>query len=135
MAVLAQATGAELEAIVAQATLPKYALLKPAETGSVMIEGRAGGTGSRFNLGEATMTRCVVRIDGGTMGHAYALCRDKRKAVIAAVLDAMLQTEADGGALHAAVGQLSDRQQAARTLASRKAAATKVEFFTMVRGE
>jgi alpha-D-ribose 1-methylphosphonate 5-triphosphate synthase subunit PhnG len=135
MAVLARATRAELEAIAAQDTLPRHDLLKPAETGSVMIEGRAGGTGGRFNLGEATMTRCIVRIEGGTMGHAYALGRDKRKAMIAAVLDAMLQNEPKDGALHEAVAQLRDQQQAARTSASRKAAATKVEFFTMVRGE
>lgn len=135
MAVLARATRAELEAITTQTTLPAHEFLKPAETGSVMIEGRAGGTGGRFNLGEATMTRCVVRVEGGTMGHAYALGRDKRKAVIAAVLDAMLQDEPEGGALHKAVRQLDDQQQAARTRASRKAATTKVEFFTMVRGE
>jgi alpha-D-ribose 1-methylphosphonate 5-triphosphate synthase subunit PhnG len=81
------------------------------------------------------MTRCVVRIEGGTMGHAYALGRDKRKALISAVLDAMLQGEPAGGTLHMAIARLRDQQHAARTLASRKAAATKVEFFTMVRGE
>ena len=135
MAILSRATFAELEAIAASCPLPAHQILKPAETGSVMIEGRAGGTGCRFNLGEATMTRCVVRIECGTMGHAYALGRDKRKAVISAILDALLQDEPEGGVLHEAVAQLHARQQAAQTQASRKAAATKVEFFTMVRGE
>ena len=69
------------------------------------------------------------------MGHAYALGRDKRKAVLAAILDAMLQTESEDGVLHRGLAQLQGAQQAARSLASRKAAATKVEFFTMVRGE
>jgi alpha-D-ribose 1-methylphosphonate 5-triphosphate synthase subunit PhnG len=135
MAVLARATGSELNAILASQTLPHYDVLKAPETGSVMVEGRAGGTGARFNLGEATVTRCVVRIEGGAMGHAYALGRDKRKAEIAALLDAMLQREPAGGALHDAIARLSLKQTALRAAASRKAAATKVEFFTLVRGE
>ncbi len=137
MAVLARATHSEVEAL-AGGDMPAHELLKAPETGTVMVEGRAGGAGRRFNLGEATMTRCVVRLqDGdqaGAMGFSYALGRDGAKARIAAILDARLQGEPAGGPLRQGVAALAIRQATARDLASRKAAATKVDFFTLVRG-
>lgn len=133
MAVLARASRAEIAKLVGP-NLPVHDLLKAPETGTVMVEGRAGGAGRRFNLGEATMTRCVVRLDGGAMGFSYALGRDARKARLAAILDAQLQAEPAGAALHGAIDALAHRQSTARDLASRKAATTKVDFFTLVRG-
>ncbi|KQU49976.1 hypothetical protein ASG72_18370 [Bosea sp. Leaf344] len=133
MAVLARASRSEIEAVLG-ADLPAHDLLKAPETGTVMVEGRAGGAGRRFNLGEATVTRCVVRLADGAMGFAYALGRDGRKARLAAILDARLQQEAETGPLRQHVSALAARQAAARDLASRKAAATKVDFFTLVRG-
>lgn len=109
-------------------------MLKAPETGTVMVEGRAGGAGRRFNLGEATVTRCVVRLESGAMGFSYALGRDGRKARLAAITDALLQSEIETGPLRRGVFALAQQQQAARELASRKAAATKVDFFTLVRG-
>lgn len=135
MAVLARATQGEIDALLQPAgALPAHELLKAPETGTVMVEGRAGGAGRRFNLGEATVTRCVVRLDSGAMGFSYALGRDGRKARLAAVADALLQGETDAGPLRRGVDALARKQQAARELASRKAAATKVDFFTLVRG-
>ena len=135
MAVLARATQGEIDALLQQAgPLPTHELLKAPETGTVMVEGRAGGAGRRFNLGEATVTRCVVRLSNGRMGFSYALGRDGRKARLAALLDARLQDEAEGSGLHQGVATLAAQQSAARDLASRKAAATKVDFFTLVRG-
>lgn len=135
MAVLARATQGEIDALLQQTgPLPTHELLKAPETGTVMVEGRAGGAGRRFNLGEATVTRCVVRLDSGAMGFSYALGRDGRKARLAAVTDALLQDEAETGPLRRGVFALAQKQQAARELASRKAAATKVDFFTLVRG-
>jgi len=133
MATLARASRDEIETLLG--ALPEHELLKAPETGTVMLEGRAGGAGQRFNLGEATVTRCVVRLSDGRMGFSYALGRDGRKARLAALLDARLQDEAEGSALHRGVAELGQSQAAARDLASRKAAATKVDFFTMVRGE
>lgn len=133
MAILARASRAEIAELLGP-DVPRHDMLKAPETGTVMIEGRAGGAGRRFNLGEATMTRCVVRLDDGAMGFSYALGRDARKARLAAILDARLQAQAPDGALHRAIDALADRQSAARDLASRKAAATKVDFFTLVRG-
>ncbi|MCP4560948.1 MAG: phosphonate C-P lyase system protein PhnG [Bosea sp.] len=135
MAVLARATQGEIDALLQQVgPLPTHELLKASETGTVMVEGRAGGAGRRFNLGEATVTRCVVRLESGAMGFSYALGRDGRKARLAAVTDALLQGEIETGPLRRGVFALAQKQQAARELASRKAAATKVDFFTLVRG-
>jgi alpha-D-ribose 1-methylphosphonate 5-triphosphate synthase subunit PhnG len=133
MAVLARATRSEVEGL-AGPEWPAHEILKAPETGTVMVEGRAGGAGRRFNLGEATVTRCIVRLEGGAMGFAYALGRDGRKARLAAILDARLQREPRDEALHEGIAALARQQAAARELASRKAAATKVDFFTMVRG-
>lgn len=132
MGVLARASRAELEtAWQALAGQPTYQVLRRPEVGLVMVQGRAGGTGNPFNLGEMTVTRATVRLADGTVGHSYAAGRDTRKAELAAVFDALLQ---HGG--HAdLVADLAGRQAEARNLASRKAAATKVEFFTMVRGD
>ncbi len=135
MAILARAQTDAIEAIMARhGGLPSHAVLKPAEVGTIMVEGRAGGTGVRFNAGEATMTRCVVRLESGTLGFSYALGSDRRKALLAAVLDARLQEDGINGRLIEEISVLADKQAAARDLASRKAAATKVEFFTLVRG-
>lgn len=136
IAILARAAAAEVEAVLADApAIPPFTVLKAPETGTIMVEGRAGGSGRRFNLGEATMTRCAIRLEDGTLGFSYALGRDTAKARKAAVLDALLQKEQPEGPMHRAMRRLADRQKQARDVASRKAAATKVEFFTMVRGE
>lgn len=137
MAVLARASLVELEAVVARlGGVPPHTVLKPAETGTVMVEGRAGGTGRRFNLGEATMTRCVVRLDDGLMGFAYALGTDRRKALLSALLDALMQHPARGRAIaDDEIAPLAALQKARKHLALRKAAATKVDFFTLVRGQ
>ena len=81
------------------------------------------------------MTRCVIRLESGSLGFAYALGTDRRKALLAAVLDALLQHPVTGPELaRAEIAPLAGRQRAARELALRKAAATKVDFFTLVRG-
>jgi alpha-D-ribose 1-methylphosphonate 5-triphosphate synthase subunit PhnG len=140
MAVLARATRAELEGVIG-AALPAngarlgFARLKGPETGTIMIEGRAGGGGRRFNLGEATVTRAVVRLSCGTLGFSYALGTDHRKAELAALLDGVLQKsdETAAGVL-AHVDALARSQDQRREDRSRKAAATKVDFFTVTRG-
>lgn len=135
LAVLARASREELEAAVAQAApLPHEAVRAP-EAGMVMLRGRVGGTGDAFNLGEAAVTRCAVRM-GQALGVGYTLGRDKRKAELVAVLDALLQDPARQVALmRAAVEPLAQAQASAREMKGRSAATSKVEFFTMVRGE
>ncbi|MFZ4788519.1 MAG: phosphonate C-P lyase system protein PhnG [Beijerinckiaceae bacterium] len=136
MAVLARAEAKVLNAFFdAHGGLPVIQIMKPAETGTVMLEGRAGGSGRRFNAGEATMTRCVVRL-GEQLGFSYALGRDKHKAVLAAVLDAALQDPSRHALImRELITPLLQQHDESKREASRKAAATKVEFFTLVRGD
>jgi alpha-D-ribose 1-methylphosphonate 5-triphosphate synthase subunit PhnG len=136
MGVLARATRSELEAVwKSLPERPDYELLRRPEIGLVMVRGRAGGTGNPFNFGEMTVTRCAVRLGDGTTGHCYAAGRDGRKAELAALFDALLQGADRNRLEREVIAPLADRQAADRAIASRKAAATKVEFFTMVRGD
>ena len=130
MAVLARADTAALDQASA-GLLPDYALIRGPEPGSVMLRGRAGGSGAPFNMGEATVVRCTVRSASGHLGHAYCLGRDLRHAELAAAIDAGLQDPALHPALHELVRSLADAQTAARAQQARRAAATQVQFFTM----
>ncbi|MBE9604931.1 phosphonate C-P lyase system protein PhnG [Acetobacteraceae bacterium H6797] len=133
MAVLARASAAAIEARLADApALPAHARLRGPETGLAMLRGRAGGDGSPFNLGEMTVTRCAVRLEGGLVGHAYIAGRDQKQAELAALLDAALQDEARRPALmRAVIEPLAAEQAEAAETARRKAAATRVNFLTM----
>lgn len=136
MGVLARASRTRMATLMADfGGLPEPEIVRPAETGTVMAEGRAGGTGARFNVGEVTATRCVVRAEGH-LGFSYALGRDRAKAELAATLDALLQNpERQEALLEKIIVPLAQEEAEARTLASRKAAATKVDFFTLIRGD
>ena len=137
MGVLAKAKPAEIEA--AWAALPEkpgYRHLRRPEVGMAMVRGRMGGGGAPFNLGEMTVTRCAVQVEGGATGMSWVAGRDRRHAELAAVLDALLQDEGRrAGLIELAVVPLESAQAERRRAASAKAASSKVEFFTMVRGE
>jgi alpha-D-ribose 1-methylphosphonate 5-triphosphate synthase subunit PhnG len=136
LAVLARAATEQLEARWAETRQPALTLLRQPETGLVMARGRAGGSGQRFNLGEITVTRCAVRSADGHIGHGYVAGRDKRKAELVASFDALLQAESTCKALlERVVEPLAAIQAEARAATARKAAATRVEFFTLVRGD
>lgn len=137
MRVLAQAEPAELDrALRTLDALPAHQWLRKPETGMAMVRARSGGTGSQFNLGELTVTRCALLLADGTMGVAYVRGRSQRHAEQAALADALLQT-----------GQWHDRVQQAlieplaraaderRDRKARTAAQSKVDFFTLARGE
>jgi alpha-D-ribose 1-methylphosphonate 5-triphosphate synthase subunit PhnG len=131
MAVLARAPATELERL-SDGLLPPYTRLRGPEVGLVMLQGRAGGAGQPFNAGEATVARCAVRTEHGTVGHAYCLGRDLHQAELAAALDAALQDPARHDRIHHAVIEpLAEAQHAARAETARRAAATQVQFFTM----
>lgn len=137
MGILARASLKQLRAALslAQVELPKVEIVKAAEIGTLMLEARAGGGGRRFNAGETSVTRCVVR-HGETLGFSYALGRDKEKAHLAAALDCLLQdAERHHDLMQQIIKPLADLQRRRRETESRRAAATKVEFFTMVRGD
>lgn len=114
--------------------LPDHHLLRAPEIGSVMVQGRIGGTGAPFNLGEMTVTRCSLRLTDGTVGHAYVQGRDRTHALRAAAVDALMQTGA-APALRPRLDTLAAEEAGRRTTRAAKAAATRVDFFTMVRGE
>jgi alpha-D-ribose 1-methylphosphonate 5-triphosphate synthase subunit PhnG len=127
---LALASLPDLEALIERLPAkPGYVHVRRPETGLALVRARAGGVGQRFNLGEATMTRCTVRLDNGRIGHGHVLGRSARHAELIAVLDAVLQDVGSTDLLAPlAVGQDGRRRKAAE-----KSAATKVEFFTVAR--
>ena len=116
--------------------VPRYRFLKEPETGLVMVQARAGGSGSRFNFGEMTMTKCIVELEDGTAGHAYVAGSDPAHAEMAAVLDALLQVPDNQDRILADIVGPLQRDLANRKIeAQSKTAATRVDFFTLVRGE
>jgi alpha-D-ribose 1-methylphosphonate 5-triphosphate synthase subunit PhnG len=137
MALLARAPLALLES--ALAPQPERALqwLRRPETGLYMVQGRAGGTGERFNLGEMTVTRCALRAsahDGAPVGVAYVRGRNHRQAELAALADALLQDPAQHDEL--AQGLLAPVRQhlaAEQALRQARVRATTVDFFTVAR--
>jgi alpha-D-ribose 1-methylphosphonate 5-triphosphate synthase subunit PhnG len=136
MGILARASATDLARLWGRLGLaPGYAWLRPPETGTVMVQGRAGGTGAPFNLGEMTVTRASLRLETGEVGHAWVQGRDRDKARVAALADALMQTGAAEQVRVGVIAPLAEAEAAARATRARKAAATKVEFFTMVRGE
>lgn len=114
---------------------PSFEWLRSPEVGGVMVRGRTGGTGAPFNLGEMTVTRCSVVLRDGTIGHGYVQGRSKPKAEAAALIDAMMQTSSAEDLQAQLLDPLHRQMQAVKTARAAKAAATKVEFFTLVRGE
>ena len=137
MAVLAKAPGPVLHQMwSAFDRKPAFRSLREPETGLVMVRARAGGEGAQFNMGEATVTRCSVVSGSGLTGHAYVLGRDTAHARAAAEIDASLQ---DGDLYpdltRDIVQPLRKLQDEARQVHRGKVAATRVDFFTLVRGE
>ncbi|WP_323042341.1 phosphonate C-P lyase system protein PhnG [Gemmobacter sp.] len=133
MAALAKAPPARLADLMPD--LPRHQLLRAPEVGAVMLQGRTGGTGAPFNLGEMTVARCSVQLPCGTVGHACVQGRDLDHARRAALADALMQTDAAPGVAAAVLVPLQAEAAAARSARAAKAAGTRVEFFTMVRGE
>lgn len=113
-----------------------YMELRQVETGLVMLRGRIGGDGTPFNVGEATVTRAAVQIASGEIGFSYVLGRDAEKARLAALCDALWQTQDHRAAIEQHVLEpLRAAQQQRRTLNRGQTAATRVDFFTLARGE
>ncbi|MEM9425153.1 MAG: phosphonate C-P lyase system protein PhnG [Pseudomonadota bacterium] len=114
---------------------PAFSWLRKPEIGSTMVRGRAGATGSAFNLGEMTVTRCALTLTSGEVGHAYIQGRRKADAEAAALVDALMQTDSSERLRTAVLGPLETELAGRKAKRAAKAAATKVDFFTMVRGE
>lgn len=137
MSLLAKAPPARLKELwdVSSFSAQKEELLRASEVGAMMVQGRMGGTGAAFNLGEMTVTRCTLKLPCGTTGHSMVQGRDKQHARIAAVTDALMQTNQAMDVQDEILGHLAAEAGSKAAMRATKAAGTKVEFFTMVRGE
>ena len=188
IAILAKASLSQLETCVnTLGTLPTYAFLRSPEIGLTMVRGRAEGTGQPFNLGEMTITRCVVQLVPATAtstgtstdvstgastgtaaeaaaspgstpaaaataapetestqltepdaltGFGYVAGRSPRQAELAAVCDALLQ-QADwcDRVVQQVIEPLQATAQAAQQATAAEVEATRVNFFTLLRGD
>jgi alpha-D-ribose 1-methylphosphonate 5-triphosphate synthase subunit PhnG len=117
---------------------PAHHWLRPAETGLVMLRGRAGGAGQPFNLGEMTVTRAAVMLDAPRpgIGFGYVAGRAQRHAELVALFDALLQDEAlRAGPLASLLMELERATAQRRQRRAADVAATRVDFTTMVRGD
>jgi alpha-D-ribose 1-methylphosphonate 5-triphosphate synthase subunit PhnG len=136
MAVLASSAAADIAARLATLSLPDHEDLREAENGLVMLRGRIGGDGAPFNLGEATVSRAAVRLASGEVGFGYALGRDREKARLIALCDALVQSAVYADEVETKViAPLRAMAAARRDRKAAETAATRVDFYTMVRGE
>lgn len=122
--------------IAALGPLPAWHRLRRSEIGLVMVRGRIGGEGAPFNLGEATATRCAIALETGETGFGYLLGRDALKGEAIALLDALSQRPEWCARIESEiVAPIAEATRRADAALAAKAAATRVDFFTMVRGE
>jgi alpha-D-ribose 1-methylphosphonate 5-triphosphate synthase subunit PhnG len=138
--VLALSEPAELERRWQALALPcRYHLVRGPETGLALLRGRIGGTGNAFNLGETTLTRASVMLEGDAnshLGHGWVQGRDKRHAELIALVDACAHQPQWAALIEAELlAPLHSALEQRRLLASRRTAATRVDFFTLVRGD
>jgi alpha-D-ribose 1-methylphosphonate 5-triphosphate synthase subunit PhnG len=136
MAVLAHSDTAVIAGHLAALALPAHQNLREPENGLVMVRGRIGGDGAAFNLGEATISRAAVRLATGEVGFGYTLGRDTQKAQMIALCDALVQSNEFVDAVETSVlAPLRAALIAERNRRAEETAATRVDFYTMVRGE
>jgi alpha-D-ribose 1-methylphosphonate 5-triphosphate synthase subunit PhnG len=136
LAILVEATVEELTLGLAKlGNLPAARDLRAPEIGLIMVRGRIGGDGAPFNLGEATVARAALVLDTGEIGHGHVLGRDKVKARLVALCDALGQSDEHAEALQThVIAPVRARLEAERKLSQARVAATKVDFFTVARG-
>jgi alpha-D-ribose 1-methylphosphonate 5-triphosphate synthase subunit PhnG len=136
MAVLAHSDAADIAGHLDAIALPPHENLREPENGLVMVRGRVGGDGAPFNLGEATVSRAAVRLATGEVGFGYTLGRDRQKAQMIALCDALVQSDEFAGAVETKVlAPLRAALISGRASKAAETAATRVDFYTLVRGE
>ena len=110
-------------------------VLKGPEVGLLMTNGRIHSTGRPFHLGEVSLTKCVLRDDQGLLGYGHIIGRNKQQAKAIALFDLALQRN---DSAHAALIRLDAwKEEIAEidAMESEVVEETRVDFFTMVRGE
>ena len=113
-----------------------FRVVKPPEVGMLQVQGRTGGKGQAFNIGDITITRCTVCGPDNFYGHAVLSGRRKDYALRVAQLDALLQHPAyHTDCMHNIIMPMHNRWQEAQAQKQARVAQTRVDFFTLVRGE
>ncbi|MFH2058198.1 MAG: phosphonate C-P lyase system protein PhnG [Pseudomonadota bacterium] len=116
-------------------TLEYTHIVKP-ETGMLMVQAKADGSNGRFNLGEITISKCILQINGQYMGAGWTMGSNLRHAELAALFDGLFQDPVFQKTLdNTLIPLLKEKQQALNDCRLKDAADTKVEFFTLKRGE
>lgn len=136
MSLLARATRQELAACLEAG--PKMADVHPVrgpQTGLVMIRGRIGGGGNAFNLGEATVTRASIRLASGVIGHGQRLGTDQEATRLSAILDALAEEGDEAGLCRTLLQTIERRLAEEAGQRDAETQATRVDFFTLVRGD
>jgi len=137
LAVLAHAPRELLQRHAQAVAHQSFDVLRAPEVGLTMLRGRIGNAGDRFNVGETTITRCVVRHhqddDGAVrVGVGYVLGRDPERAGWVARLDALLQQPRWQARLQAEViAPLAAETARRRSVQQRETAASRVRFFNL----
>ncbi|MDK9736996.1 phosphonate C-P lyase system protein PhnG [Vibrio sp. D404a] len=137
MSVLAQSSFTELKAHWDELGLnAEYAMVRQPEIGLAQVRARMGSTGRQFNMGDVTITRAVIKLNSGELGYSYLQGRDKPHAELAAVIDALMQNGKQAEAINTQVIEpLAAMKHERDSQRRQEVAASKVDFFTMVRGE
>jgi len=141
LAVLAHAPRPLLQSLAQELATVPFDVLRAPEVGLTMLRGRIGNSGDRFNVGEATLTRCVVRHHDDSanpagrtvrIGVGYVLGRDPERAGWVARFDALLQQPRWQARLQAEViAPLAAETARQRAAAQRETAASRVRFFNL----
>lgn len=137
MGVLARADEHRLASLMALASVPAdYKVLRGPESGLIMVRGRIGGDGQPFNLGEMTVSRCTVILASGVTGHSMVGGRRHAHALNAALIDALLDEGTNSETiLQHIIEPLAAAEAKSHSMAAAETAATKVDFFTLMRGD
>jgi alpha-D-ribose 1-methylphosphonate 5-triphosphate synthase subunit PhnG len=114
--------------------IPSFEYLREPQKGLIMVRAKAGGGQLVFNLGEALVTRCSVTICG-YQGHAYILGDEPEKCLAAALADALAQDRRYQSQIEKIVLALEENINQEKAMEIEKTQKTRVEFFTLVRGE
>ncbi|HAO42340.1 MAG TPA: phosphonate C-P lyase system protein PhnG [Afipia sp.] len=136
MSVLAHTSTERISACLEALDVPSHETARQPENGLVMVRGRIGGDGAPFNLGEASVSRAAVRLASGELGFGYVLGRDGEKARLIALCDALIQNSGFKADIEQKViAPLRRELEDARLRQAAETAATRVDFYTLVRGE
>jgi alpha-D-ribose 1-methylphosphonate 5-triphosphate synthase subunit PhnG len=109
--------------------------LKSPEIGMLMTDARIHATGSGFHLGEVTLTRCVLKDTLGHLGYGQILGRNTKQALAIARFDLALQRQDTAPRAEELLAGWREEIAALDAMQDERVEATRVDFFTMVRGD